>query len=50
MSATIAQLESLWSGGDAPELPNEGVSQDGSILSIVSGVTVSQSGAVLAIA
>ena len=56
MSATIAQLETLWSGSDVPDepvvpdLPDADVSQTGSILSIVSGVTVSQSGSVLAIA
>lgn len=54
MSETIAQLETLWSGGtvepDIPDLPESDVSQTGNILSIVSGVTVSQSGAVLAIA
>lgn len=56
MSATIAQLETLWSGGDVPDvpvvpdLPEADVSQSGSILSIVSGVSVSQSGAILSIA
>jgi hypothetical protein len=57
MSATIAQLETLWSGGTVepdepviPDVPEADVSQTGSILSIVSGVTVSQSGSVLAIA
>lgn len=48
MSATIAQLETLWS--EAPDAPETGVEQSGSILSIVSGVTASQSGSVLAIA
>lgn len=50
MSATIAQLETLWSGGDVPDLPDADVSQTGSVLSIISGVTASQSGSVLAIA
>lgn len=50
MSAIIAQLETLWGGGDVPELPEADVSQTGSVLSIVSGVTASQSGSVLAIA
>ena len=48
VSATIAQLETLWS--EAPDAPETGVEQSGSILSIVSGVTASQSGSVLAIA
>ena len=46
MSATIAQLETLWSGTEEPA----DVSQTGSVLSIVSGVTATQNGAVLAIA
>lgn len=50
MSATIAQLETLWSGGDVPDIPDADVSQTGSILSIISGVTVSQSGSILEIA
>lgn len=50
MSATIAQLETLWGGDDAPDLPDADVLQTGSILSIVSGVTANQSGSVLAIA
>lgn len=50
MSATITQLETLWSGEDVPVLPEADVSQTGSILSIVSGVAVTQSGSVLAIA
>ena len=49
MSATIAQLETLWSGTEEPDEPAD-VSQTGSVLSIVSGVTASQSGSVLAIA
>ena len=49
MSATIAQLETLWSGTEEPDEPAD-VSQTGSILSIVSGVTAIQSGSVLAIA
>lgn len=47
MSATIAQLETLWS--ETPDTPETGVEQSGSILSIVSGVNISQSGAVLSI-
>lgn len=56
MRATIAQLETLWSGTEepdepvVPDIPEADVSQTGSILSIVSGVTASQSGSVLAIA
>lgn len=56
MSATIAQLETLWSGTEepdepvVPDIPEADVSQTGSILSIVSGVTATQNGAVLAIA
>lgn len=56
MSATIAQLETLWSGTEepdepvVPDIPEADVSQTGSILSIVSGVSVSQSGAILSIA
>lgn len=46
MSATIAQLETLWSGTEEPA----DVSQTGSVLSIVSGVTATKNGAVLAIA
>lgn len=49
MSATIAQLETLWSGTEEPDEPAD-VSQTGSVLSIVSGVTATQNGAVLAIA
>lgn len=58
MSATIAQLEALWSGTDVPDepdIPDEpdvpvaDITQIGSILSIVSGVTASQRGSVLAI-
>ena len=55
MSATIAQLETLWGGNEepdepvGPELPEADVSQTGSVLSIVSGVTASQRGSVLAI-
>lgn len=53
-SANIAALEAaLASGGDVPDvpdLPEANVSQTGSILSIVSGVTATQNGAVLAIA
>ena len=49
MSATIAQLETLWSGTEEPDEPAD-VSQTGSVLSIVSGVTATQSGSVLAIA
>ena len=45
MSGTIAQLETLWS--KTPDAPEVGVEQIGSVLSIVSGVTVSQSGSVL---
>lgn len=48
MSATIAQLETLWS--ETPETPENGVEQIGSVLSIVSGVTITQNGSVLAIA
>lgn len=56
MSATIAQLETLWSGTEepdepvVPDIPEADVSQTGSVLSIVSGVTATQNGAVLAIA
>jgi hypothetical protein len=59
MSATITRLETLWSGGDIPDIPDvpvepdipdADVSQTGSILSIVSGVTATQNGNVLAIA
>lgn len=50
MSATIAQLETLWSSEDDPELPEADVSQTGSVLSIVSGVTATQNGSVLVIA
>jgi hypothetical protein len=55
MSTTIAQLETLWSGNVpdvpvVPDLPDTDVSQSGNILSIVSGVTASQSGSVLVIA
>ena len=57
VSATIADLETLWSGGtvepdepEVPDVPDADVSQSGSVLSIVSGVTVNQSGSVLAIA
>jgi hypothetical protein len=48
MSATIAQLETLWS--ETPETPENGVEQIGKVLSIVSGVTITQNGSVLAIA
>lgn len=48
MSATIAQLETLWS--ETPETPEDGVEQIGKVLSIVSGVTITQNGSVLAIA
>jgi hypothetical protein len=48
MSATITQLEALWS--EKTEAPENGVEQFGSILSIVSGVTVNQTGSILAIA
>ena len=54
MSATIAQLESMWSGGtvepDVPDDPDVGISQVGSILTIsgVADITkVAQSGTVL---
>lgn len=54
-SANITALEAaLASGGsdepDTPEPPASDVEQNGTILSIVSGVTVSQTGSVLAIA
>lgn len=56
-SANIATLEAaLAAGGDVPDdpvvpdLPEADVSQTGSILSIVSGVTATQNGNVLAIA
>ena len=53
-SANIDALEAaLKSGGDEPvepDLPEVDVSQTGSILSIVSGVTATQNGSVLAIA
>lgn len=48
MSETIAQLEALWS--NTPDAPENGVVQTGNVLSIVSGVTASQSGSVLTIA
>lgn len=51
MSATIAQLETLWSGSGEDSGGNaSGVSQVGSVLIITSDVTVTQSGSVLAIA
>ena len=51
-SANITALEAaLATGGEeVPDAPETGVEQSGSILSIVSGVTVSQTGSVLAIA
>lgn len=56
-SANIDALEAaLAAGGDVPDepavpdLPEANVSQTGSILSIVSGVTATQNGSVLAIA
>ena len=51
-SANITALEAaLASGGSGtPEPPASDVEQNGTILSIVSGVTVSQTGSVLAIA
>lgn len=48
ISATISDLETLWSGTEKPDEPD--VSQTGNILFIVSGVTASQSGSILAIA
>lgn len=52
-SANITALESaLASSGDAetPETPESGVEQIGAVLSIVSGVTVTQNGSTLNIA
>lgn len=55
-SANITALEAILASGggsdepDAPEPPASDVEQNGTILSIVSGVTVSQTGSVLAIA
>lgn len=51
-SANITALEAALSSGgsETPEPPASDVEQTGTILSIVSGVTVSQSGSVLAIA
>lgn len=55
-SANITALEAILASGggsdepDIPEPPTSEVEQNGTILSIVSGVTVSQTGSVLAIA
>ena len=55
MSATIARLETLWSGGevpdepDVPDLPGADVSQNGNVLSVVSGVSATLAGRTLII-